>query len=308
MTRPAPTPPVVRRRALAMVLLLCAACGPGADPSGPSEHSPEDQPMQMLMHVEGEGRPLVLIGGGLTGWLSWTPHQQQLRGSRRVGRAQLLAVQSGLEDRPLPATYSIPLESRALGAAVDEMERDGAVDLVAWSYGAVVTLDYALDHPERVRTLTLIEPPAFWVLEATQQWDESSRQERDELERLHRDMIGDVTEAQLARFAQMAALVPPGTRAEDVPAWPVWVQHRRSLRNGAALFAHRDDAARLRAFDRPVLLVKGTGSSHALHRIIDVLGDTMPRTEILELPGGHAPQIVSMETFLARLATFHETP
>jgi pimeloyl-ACP methyl ester carboxylesterase len=121
-------------------------------------------------------------------------------------------------------------------------------------------------------------------------------------------MIGDITETQLARFAQLAALAPPGTRPEDLTAWPVWVQHRRSLRNGAAVFAHRDDAARLRAFDRPVLLVKGTGSSHALHRIIDVLDDTMPRTEILELPGGHAPQIVSMAAFLARLATFHETP
>lgn len=250
----------------------------------------------------------MLIGGGLTRWLSWTPHQHQLRGSRRVGRAQLLAVQLGLEKRPLPASSSIPLESRALGAAVDEMERDGAVDLVAWSYGAVVTLDYALDHPERVRTLTLIEPPAFWVLEATQQMDESSRRERDEVVLLHRDMISDVTEAQLARFVQIEKLVPPGVRPEDAPAWPVWVQHRRSLRNGAALFAHRDDAARLRAFDRPVLLVKGTGSSHALHRIIDVLDETMPRTEVLELPGGHAPQIVAMDAFLARLATFHGTP
>ncbi len=80
------------------------------------------------------------------------------------------------------------------------------------------------------------------------------------------------------------------------------------MRNGSAVFAHGDEAARLRALDKPVLLVKGTGSSHALHRIIDVLAGTLPRTEVLELPGGHAPQIAAMDAFLARLATFHERP
>jgi pimeloyl-ACP methyl ester carboxylesterase len=264
--------------------------------------------MQMLVDVDGEGPPLVLIGGGLTGWLSWVPHQQQLRASRRVARAQLLSVQLGLENRPLPREYSVPLESRALGAAIDETVAAGALDLVAWSYGAMVTLNYSLDRPDRVRTLTLIEPPAFWVLEATGQMDDLSRREREDLELLHKEMVADVTETQLARFVRLAALAPPGTRPEDLPQWPVWVQHRRSLRNGAAVFAHRDDAARLRALDRPVLLVKGTGSSHALHRISDVLAGTLPHTDVLELPGGHAPQIVSMDAFLARLAAFHERP
>jgi pimeloyl-ACP methyl ester carboxylesterase len=264
--------------------------------------------MQMLMNIEGEGRPLVLVGGGLTGWLSWIPHQQRLRTSRRVGRAQLVAVQLGLENRALPADYSIKLESRALGEAVDEMQTGGAIDLVAWSFGALVTLDYALDHPERVRTLTLIEPPAFWVLEASGRMDEQSRAERRDLEALHAEMTSDVTEAQLARFVRQAALCPPDKQPEELPAWPLWVQHRRSLRNGPALFAHRDAAERLRAFDRPVLLVKGTGSSHFLHRVIDVLGETLPSAEVVELPGGHAPQVVSMDAFLARLAMFQEQP
>ncbi|MBA3886885.1 MAG: alpha/beta fold hydrolase [Acidobacteria bacterium] len=91
-----------------------------------------------------------------------------------------------------------------------------ALDLVAWSYGAMVTLNYALDRPERVRTLTLIEPPAFWVLEATGQMDDLSRREREDLERLHKEMVADVTETQLARFVRLAALAPPGTRPEGL--------------------------------------------------------------------------------------------
>jgi pimeloyl-ACP methyl ester carboxylesterase len=304
----------VRDRALAAVLLVGSACAPSTPhaslanlPKADRKHEEERPmrvPIQMPMNVEGDGRAMVLVGGGLTGWLSWIPHQERLRGSRRVGRAQLLAVQFGLEDRPLPESYSVQLESRALGVAIDGMQREGAVDLVAWSYGALVSLDYALGHPARVRTLTLIEPPAFWVLEATGRMDERSRQERDELEALHREMRGDVTEAQLARFVVQAALCPPDRRPEELAAWPLWVKHRRSLRNGPALFAHRDDAERLRAFERPVLLVKGTGSSHFLHRIIDALEATLPRAEVIELPGGHAPQIAALDDFLARVRSF----
>ncbi len=133
-----------------------------------------------------------------------------------MARAQLLSVQFGLENRPLPPQYSVPFESRALGAAIDDMLPEEALDLVAWSYGAMVTLNYALDRPERVRTLTLIEPPAFWVLEATGQMDDLSRREREDLERLHKEMVADVTETQLARFVRLAALAPPGTRPEGL--------------------------------------------------------------------------------------------
>jgi pimeloyl-ACP methyl ester carboxylesterase len=37
-------------------------------------------------------------------------------------------------------------------------------DIAAWSYGALIALNYALHHPWHVRSLTLIEPSAYWVL------------------------------------------------------------------------------------------------------------------------------------------------
>src|SRR5687767_8159850 len=109
--------------------------------------------MKMQFDIRGSGRPLVRVGGGLTGWLSWEAHQARLSRSRRVARAQLLRVQCGLENRPLPSNYSVKLESKALAAALESAKFDTAVDLGAWSYGAAVTLDCALDHPEKVRSL-----------------------------------------------------------------------------------------------------------------------------------------------------------
>jgi len=39
-----------------------------------------------------------------------------------------------------------------------------AADIIGMSHGGVTGLLFALENPRRVRTLTLIEPPAFWVL------------------------------------------------------------------------------------------------------------------------------------------------
>lgn len=252
----------------------------------------------MQSQAAGSGRPMALVGGGLTGWKSWEVHQAHLAATRRVARLQPLSVQLGLEDRPLPADYSVALESRALAAALDP----DPVDLVAWSYGAVIALDFALGAPGRVRTLTLIEPPAFWVLEATGAGDDQTRRESDELRALHREMTAGVSEAQLARFIARAGLLPPGERADQLPAWPNWVEHRRSLRTGEASWLHRDSVDRLRAFDRPTLLVTGIGTAHLLRRIIDGLASAMPRATLLELPGAHAPHMVAMDDFLTRLA------
>ena len=258
----------------------------------------------MLSDVKGEGEPLVLVGGGLTGWLSWQPHQARLASRRRVVRLQPLSVQLGLENRPPPPGYSVSAESRAMGAALDELGLTEPLDLVAWSYGGLVTLAFALDHPGRVRTLTLIEPPVFWAPRATGRMDPLSEREIGEMQVLYRQMRDDVNEDQLAAFLGQAGLCPPGQRPQDLSQWPVWFQHRRSLRTGDAAFAHDDRAERLRAFAAPVLLIKGTGSSHFLHRIIEALAATLPHASSIELPGGHAPQIVSADPFLEMLARF----
>jgi pimeloyl-ACP methyl ester carboxylesterase len=292
----------------ALLLVAAMSCGPGD-----AAHTKEAtmQPIQaiagptlrMQTARAGSGPPLALIGGGLTGSASWEPHAKRLAASRDVARLQLLCVQYGLEDRPLPEGYSIRTESRALAAALDSLGWHGAVDLVAWSYGAAVTLDFALNHPDRVRTLTLIEPPALWVL------PEHGRALPDgrELETLLPDVGDEVGVDDLVRFLRAAALVPPGSVPETLPQWESWVLHRRSLRNGDAIFRHGDDVARLRAFAAPVLLVTGHGTSPFLRAVHDTLAAALPDASTLELPGAHAPHLVAMDAFLDRLLDHHQS-
>jgi pimeloyl-ACP methyl ester carboxylesterase len=261
-----------------------------------------DAGLRMQVDRVGSGRPLVLIGGGLTGSASWEPHAERLAAHREVARLQLLSVEHGLDDRPLPPGYSVRTESQALAAALEDLGWTRPLDLVAWSFGAAVTLDFALNHPERVRTLTLIEPPALWVL------PDHGRALPDvqELEALLPDVEDDVTLQALERFLKGVALVPPGATPQALPQWESWVRHRRSLRNGQSVFRHSDDVSRLRAFPAPVLLVTGEGTSPFLRTVHETLAEMLPNTRTLELPGGHAPQLVAMDDFLRRMAEFHE--
>jgi len=256
--------------------------------------------IKMQAKVTGEGAPLVLVPGGLTGWISWEPYVERFSTNRKVVRVQLLNVQWGFEDKQLPPNYSVKMESRALAEALRDLGFERPIDIVAWSYGALVTLDYALEHPDSIRTLTLIEPPAFWVLRATTGLDAEAQQQAATLQTLH----GDITEDQLEQFALTVGLCPPKQPCRELPQWPLWVTYRRSVRNSPAVLEHEDDIGRLRAFKHPVLLVKGTGSAKFLHQIIDVLAEQFPDAKVVEMPAGHAPHIVSKERFLEQLAIF----
>jgi pimeloyl-ACP methyl ester carboxylesterase len=253
----------------------------------------------MQFKIEGKGEPLVLVPGGLTGCVSWEPHAKRLATTRSVVRVQLLNVEYGLKDRPLPADYSFKTESGALKATLDEAIPSGPVDLAAWSFGAAVALTFALDNPDRVRTLTLIEPPAFWVLDRPPQ-DPGFEQLKSSSEETRDEVDGE----KLEEFVRLVGISPPNVDPRQMPQWSTFMRYRRSLRGNIAPFVTRDDSRRLDEFEPPVLLVKGTGSAPFLHAVIDALGRHLPNSETVEYPAGHAPHIVSMDLFLDKMASF----
>ena len=259
--------------------------------------------LKMQCEVKGEGEPIVLVGGGLTGWKSWEPFVEIFNAKqRKVIRVQLLDVQYGLEDRPLSDGYSVKIENGALAATLDSLGFTAPVDVVAWSFGAFTSLDYALDHPDRIRTLTLIEPPAIWVLRETGKFDAEMQKTSD----FFMTFKGDITEDMLADFLVHAGFVPPGKSPRDLPQWNGWVPFRQSLRCNPFPVTFRDSVQRLRKFQPPMLLVKGTGSTKWLHYVIDGLAENIPHSRVVEFPGGHAPHIVSRDQFLLELEKFQK--
>jgi pimeloyl-ACP methyl ester carboxylesterase len=254
----------------------------------------------MKREVSGSGEPLVLVPGGFTGWLSWIPHAETLAASRRVIRLQLHNVELGLLGVPLPSTYSVDYEVIALGKTLDDLAIEQA-DVAGWSYGTVIALSFALHHPQRVQSLTLIEPSAYWVLRSR---GPLSRQLLDEQKYLQTLATDDVSEAQLIEFMHVFKLLPEDMDPRTLPQWPTWSKHRQSLRIGDVEFRHEDSFELVRTFEKPVLLVKGEGSNPSMYAVTDVLAEELPNVRVVIFPGGHAPHIVSMQPFLERFTRF----
>lgn len=76
-------------------------------------------PLELQTRVLGSGSPVVLLGGGLLGADGWGGVPSLLAKTHRVVNAQSLAVQYGLEGRPLPVGYSLQTEVDALLRSLD---------------------------------------------------------------------------------------------------------------------------------------------------------------------------------------------
>jgi len=248
----------------------------------------------MQSDVTGQGEPLVLLPGGLTGWLSWIPHAEHWSKTRQVIRLQLLSVELGLSGTALPDGYGVEFEVEALSNTLAKLDI-AYTDFAAWSYGGAVALSFALRNPEQVRSLTLIEPEATWVLRIGGSLPLELREEQKQMQSLS---TSEITEDQLAWFTRIAGLIPADTDPRSLPGWPVWSKHRQSLRMGDAPYRHVDSLERVRNFQKLVLLVKGAGSTARDHLITDRLVEAFPIAQVETLPGGHAAHIISMAAFL----------
>ncbi|MDQ3656797.1 MAG: alpha/beta hydrolase [Chloroflexota bacterium] len=251
----------------------------------------------LLSDVTGQGEPIVLVPGGLSGWLSWISHAQRLSAERTVVRVQLRSVELAEAGQPIPATYGTLTEREALRATVDELGLN-RFDLVGWSYGAHVALAFSLEYPDRVRSLTVIEPPATWILRET--GHASAALARDEeLDRSfsHRQITADDLRAFLVR----AGFGQPGDDFESQPGWPTWMRNRQALAINGTVHQYTDSLDRLRTLEVPILAVRGTDTTETLAAIVDDIASTAPRGTLLELPGDHACHPQNFDRFLAEL-------
>lgn len=95
-----------------------------------------------------------MIVGSLANWFfSVSP---ALSGDHRLLMYDLRG--HGLSERP-PDGYSVASMAADLGAVVDRFAGDEPVTVVGHSFGAIAALRFALDHPQRVHRLVVVEAP-----------------------------------------------------------------------------------------------------------------------------------------------------
>lgn len=117
-----------------------------------------------IHYVErGTGSPVVLVHGSLADYTYWasaaqiaplSEHHRVIAYSRRYNHPNT---------NPSGPDHSPVVEAEDLGKLLDRLDT-GPVHLVGHSYGAYTALLFTLEHPERVRSLVLAEPPILpWL-------------------------------------------------------------------------------------------------------------------------------------------------
>lgn len=103
-----------------------------------------------------DGRVAVLVHGFSVPSYIWDPTFAALRDAGyRVIRYDLFG--RGMSDRP-DAAYDGAFYDRQLDELLKSLNVDGKIDLFGLSFGGYVSAHYASTHPQRVRTLTLVDP------------------------------------------------------------------------------------------------------------------------------------------------------
>jgi pimeloyl-ACP methyl ester carboxylesterase len=281
--------------------LLVSTFGVGRAPAqSRNKTAPSARPDPL---VEGSGPPLVMLGGGIRGAAEFEPHASLLARNFRVIRIQTLNIASAEAGVPLPRGYSVKTESRALREALDRLGVSTKLNLVGHSFGALVALDFALDHQDRVRSLTIAEPPAFWVVPRSELQATPDMRAMFELSLALKPTIEPSDEQPVSFLCRLGNCGqrppdPMDTNARD------WAFRRSALRGLSVVATHTDKIDRVRAFRRPVLIVTGKDTVSFHQRIDDILAAEFPAAEQLRLPGGHGAVASDTEEFVRGLMAF----
>ncbi len=103
---------------------------------------------------EGDGPPVVFVHGTPTWSYEWRHVIADLDGRARVIALDHLGF--GLSDRPPEAGYRPEDHAARFRTFIDGVCPSGPLTLVVHDFGGPIALDWALDHPERLASLVVV--------------------------------------------------------------------------------------------------------------------------------------------------------
>jgi len=251
----------------------------------------------LFYEIDGEGVPLVLVPDWAHDTGSWFRLLPHLRGEgRRLIRYDLRG--QGRSEIPADGDYALSAHEADLLRLLSGLGLE-RVHLVGVGLGAAIALRFTLQHPERVLSVTAVDPRLGW-----------SQAERDDWERLlgaweriGRPTLGEYTSVLVERWV--------GTRFAVANAWVVpWYDLMLRRQSAAALIASMRatlasgiDLSAAGSVDTPALVIVGENWSGA--RELPAMGSAFPRLwrDRLE-DSGAQPALDAPEALAERLEEF----
>jgi 3-oxoadipate enol-lactonase len=277
--------------ALAVLAFVGVGCAQRVEPVvvavGPRSGTVEVDGAQLYYEEEGQGRPVVLIHGAVLDRTLWDDQVPALARTYRVIRYDARGFGQSTRGGVKPFFAHEDLHRLLEHLGIEQ------ADLIGLSLGSRIAVDYALTHPERVRSLVLAAPgvsgapqdasPGPWVAEmmkaiqardsigASDAWLRSEAMgpamERTEL----RDRVRRMTYANSTIFSM-------ASNPEWVMTPPAWGQL---------------DRVRV-----PTLVLIGTRDARAIQMYADTIAAKVPNARRIAIEGaGHLLSIEKPEEF-----------
>lgn len=235
----------------------------------------------------GCGEPVVLLHSSASSSAQWRALAEGLSGRYRVIAPDLYGY-GGTAHWPGQRTFHLDCEAEIVFALLDRVA--GPAHLVGHSYGGAVALHAATVQSDLVRSLTLIEPVAFHLLDGE---DAAALAEIKEVgEGVSRAVSCGEYVAGIERFIDYwngpgtAAALAPDKRQAMAARLPKIALDFHATFNAPARLGH------LRALAHPSLLLHGAKSPRPTRRICELLAPVLPRARLATIAGaGHMAPI-----------------
>ena len=243
------------------------------------------QPKIKNVLVEGNGAPIVLLPGGTIDISAYEFHAKELSGNNKIIRLEHFNVQYGSAGLMLPRNYSVKVESEAVKYTLDSLQVKEPIVLMGHSYGGLIALDFAINYPERIRALILIEPPAFGMARAKKE----SPAGLENIQQVTKELTpnANITEALVERF-RCALLNCDSISIRNHSQWATWVKQKNRMRGLSAVADYKINFKKLNGFEKPVLIITGTETVPFHRQIDELLAKEFRNAKSISIPGGHA--------------------
>ncbi|MCP5150784.1 MAG: alpha/beta hydrolase [Ectothiorhodospiraceae bacterium] len=261
----------------------------------------QHQDIEVFYREAGEGEPLLLGHSSTGSSAQWRTFLESAARHHRVVAPDHIGY-----GRSGPYRGARSLLAQELGILESLLVGLGApTHLVGHSYGGHLLTRLALRHPDRVRSLTLIEPTLFFLLA------EHGREAEYEEIRLVADRLDlDVAEGDPERAARGFIDYWVGQGAYD--AMEPRVRDSVSAAIGKVVvewpssFEPRGVGPRtLARLDMPALLLVGTRTTSPARGVVELLGTMLPDARVVEIPGaGHMGPVTHAALYEAAIAEF----
>lgn len=222
----------------------------------------------------GTGQPVILLHSSASSGAQWKSLRETLSSHFRVLAPDLYGYG---ETDPWPGDTPLRLLDEA-EIVVALAERAGApVHLVGHSYGGAVALAAALAHKDQVRSLTVIEPVAFYLLAGRQQTEARLKTEVDSVARDVGDAVlrGD-SRAGMERFVDYWNGAGAWRELKPSTQGDLTKRLGKVALDFAAIAAEETSLAAYGRLIMPSLILCGPKSPAPTRHITRLLAETLP--------------------------------